>query len=579
MTFDAAATPERLTETYRYKTLARLDAYYRGTQYDGRPDWWTGINGQDEQVPLRERKPCVIYPLPKAAVNQATRFTFGEGRFPTIQAEPLKAEDALRPQLAMDDAEAATLTKLIKSLCRQARLKSKARALMQRGLSTGTAVAVICIRRGRFTIDLPRAQDCTPTFQDDDPDGDVTALTWCYEFTKTVEEKGQLVERPYYYRRDVTTDEYVVYEDAPKVVAAYNKGTEWVRDEKRTERHGLGFCPVVWIRNAPESHCGDIDGCSIYAELEDEFDALNYALSQRHRGIHYFATPQAYETNVGDDEQPAGPPVRQAKKQDSYSDPVKSGPFGVNSKPARRLAPDAIWSYKGEAHIGMLETSGKAFEVATAHVSDIRSRILEAINVVLLDPSTIAGKGEMSAKALAILFAPLLALVDELREQWWEDGIEKILQMMLRIIAVRHEGSARGALLIPGSDKAAEILRRFILPIEDGTIWLPPCLTPTWGDYFSPTNKDVTDAVDAAEKAKNAQMITAKTATSYVAPYFGVADAAKEAEEAEGDTAETAQDKLVAELAALPPEDGPASDPEPPATIPEPGQKDPNEDS
>ena len=39
-------------------------------------------------------------------------------------------------------------------------------------------------------------------------------------------------------------------------------------------------------------------------DMLDEFDALNFSLSQRHRGIRYFVTPQAYETNVDENEMP-----------------------------------------------------------------------------------------------------------------------------------------------------------------------------------------------------------------------------------------------------------------------------------
>ncbi len=547
---DLFARPERLSETPRYRVLNALDAYYRGTQYDGRPDWWTGLNASGEQVPLRERRPCVIYPLPKAAVNQATRFTVGEGRFPTIKAEPVEADDALSPEMALSEEEADALTKFVAELLRQLRLKSIALDLMRRGLSSSTAVAIVQIRNGRFSLLLPNAKDCHVEFVDGDPDGEVERLTWCYRYERQVElSDGSIVTRPFFFRRDVTAERFVVYKEAlpPELPG---QDVRWEIDEEQGVEHGFGCCPVVWTRNMPDDHANP-DGVSLYRDLDEEFDALNFALSQRHRGVHFFGTPQAYETEVGEDEQPGMVARTSRPPKETANDPYARGnreKHRMGGSPARQYRPDQIWSYKGKAQIGVLETSGKAFEVATKHVADIRARILEAIDVVLLDPTTVAGKGEISAKALQILFYPLLALVDELREGWWERCFERILSMCLRIVATKSAtmGEQGKRLLLPGVDRVAPILQRHWLETPDGKVWIPPRLTPAWGDYFSPSNADVKAAVDAADSAKQGGLITDETATRYVAPYFGVHDPAKEAEDAESGSAHGARKKLDA---------------------------------
>jgi hypothetical protein len=576
---DIFARPERIRDLPRYRELSRLDAYFRGVQYDGRPDWWSGVDGHGEQVPLRERKPCVIYPLPKAAVNQATRFIAGEGRFPQIKAEPVEVEDALSPEMALSEDEAETLTKLVREILRQVRLKSRVLEMLRRGLSSGTVCAIVGIRRGKFVLDLPDPKDCFPRFKDDDVHGEVEALVWSYCFERTVEDRdGNFVPKTFHFRRDVTADEYVVYEDAPKPEIP-GQMISWTRDETRTKKHGLGFCPALWIRNQPETSRDSIDGVSLYEGLLDEFDALNFALSQRHRGIHYLGTPQVYETGVSEDENPAGGSVRGArspsertsttrppKHADAASDPVTGGPFGVMPKNRRAVAPDRVLSYKSEGvRLGIVETTGAAFDATSKHVADVRSRILEAIDVVLLDPTTVAGKGEISAKALAILFAPLLALVDELREQWWEDCLERLLATMLRTIAVRARkrtaGDDIGSLLLPGVENAAQILDRFWFKHEGGEDWIAPRLTPIWGDYFSPSNEDVKAAVDAADAAKQGGLIRPETATRHVASYFGVDDPAAEAEHGDAATLHGAKKRLNTM----------AEEPDPPESQKEPG--------
>ncbi|MGK3981325.1 hypothetical protein WMF38_57540 [Sorangium sp. So ce118] len=532
---DLFETPERIVETPRYRELTRLDAYLRGKQYDGRPDWFDGTNSKGEVVPLHERAPCVVYPLPAAAVGQAVRFAVGEGRFPGITVDDVEDEEAVAPGLTISEDEAETLTNLVTQIVLNACLKSGSRVLMRTGMSARTAPAIVSVRRGKFALEMPRPQDCVARFVDGDPSADVESMVWCYQFQKTLDENGAMVEKTHWFRQDITAEEFITYHDAP---VGHSGSAKWVVKDRR--KHGLGFCPVVWIRNMPEAHCSDVDGSAFYGEMLDEFDALNFSLSQRHRGIRYFGTPQAYETNVGEDEQPAEV-GRRAKGQRGNEDPVQGGPFGVTPKKARKAAPDQIWSYKGDARVDILETTGVAFDVTSKHVLDIRARILEALNVVLLDPET-AMKQDLAGVALERLFSPMLAMVDELREHWWEHGIAKIIGMMLRIIAV----TGGKGLLIPGVRKAAPMLKRFTVQTEAGPLWVPPRLTPSWGDYFSPGPDDVTKGVDAAEKASTAGLITKKTASKYVAPYFGVDDPEAEAEEAEEEGLEAAA-KVVEE--------------------------------
>jgi hypothetical protein len=224
------------------------------------------------------------------------------------------------------------------------------------------------------------------------------------------------------------------------------------------------------------------------------------------------------------------------------------------SSPARKSAPDRIQSYKSpEVKLGIIETTGAAFDAASKHVLDIRARILEAIDVILLDPTTVVGKGDVSAKALALMYAPLLALVDELRDCWWSSGLQPILSMMLRITATM---GGKG-LYVPGAMKAAKILSRFFMKPEgaEAPIWCCPKLCPTWGAYFSLPKPEPKDAVDIASKAKEAKLITPATATSYVAQEFGVVDADEESEQAEGETLSNAQSALDEARANLDAED------------------------
>jgi hypothetical protein len=75
-----------------------------------------------------------------------------------------------------------------------------------------------------------------------------------------------------------------------------------------------------------------------------------------------------------------------------------------------------------------------------------------------------------------------------------------------------------------------------------GPMWLPPPMHPVWGPYFSASDDEVGKAVDAAQKAKDAKLVSDKTAVTYTSNHFGVEDVEEEREAIEHDAqaAETA---------------------------------------
>jgi len=538
-----AAHPERIVTTERYRRIAQLDAYYRGTQYDHLPDWYTGENRDGEAVPLRERRPCIVSKLPSAAVRQAVRFTLGEGRFPQIKVGEIEAAQAVAGVTLAED-EAAELTAYIAAVVADARLKSVAMQVMRTALACRTGVGVASLRRGHFCWDLPHPSACLPVFFEGDVAGDVDALLWCYPFGKTIEEGDRFVERMHFFRRDFGPEETIAYLDAP--APTVDQSIDWQRDEDRTKPNEFGFVPAVWVRNMPDPHCHDSDGLSLYDGHLSEIDAHSFALSQQHRTINYHGAPQPYETNVEDGETPGAigrqaRPVRKGDGTQGYNS-LMEGPFGVNPKPARKMAPDSIWTYHGKAELGLLETSGKAFEISGNHARNVRARFLEALSVVLMDPDTVS-KQDLSGKALARIYAPLLALVDELREHYWDAMLARMISIMLRMTA---KLGGKG-IMVPGAERAAEILQRFNVPFDGATLWIEPPMTPEWGAYFSPTPEDTKVIVETAATAKGEGLITAETATRYVAADFGIADAEAEAEEIEGE----ASDKADREMASL----------------------------
>jgi len=574
--FNPFAQPDLIRHSPRYKRLDKLSRIFDGKQYEGRPDWWTGIKQQGETpVPLRQRKPCIVYKLPKAAVRQVVNFLWGDGRWPQVtvpsaedlakpkkgrrrgkKAKPGESVEPPKPKpvkaqtgvVQLNEDEADAVQQWLSKLIERARIKPRQRALSTKGIAIGTSVALLYLRNGELQLDLPQPQDCWASFVSDDPDSEVERLVWCYEFDKTVIDP--ISEKPttkrYLYRRDWDKTSCHVFADVELKVD--QKKIEW-REVLPAKPHGLSFCPVLWIRNDPESGSG-IDGVSIYENSEDEIETLDQTASIRYRGIAYLGTPQLVETaeqwkETPDNSQVASGPAGYSVRQDGDSPHGQMAPRSV-----RKFAPNEIWHYEGEkVDVKIIEAGGQAYDLASKHLSDIRNRLLEGWSVVLSNLADQVGTSttaqEMSAKFLALAHAPLLGLVSSYRNTWWSFSLERLLQMSLRI-CVDLEG--RG-IMIPGSEDVAAIGKRFYQTVagDDGQPvrrWLGPTLEPTWGRFFDPSDKEIGEAVTAAKTARDGKLVTLETAITQIADDFCIADIQREIEELEeereGDDAKAA---------------------------------------
>jgi hypothetical protein len=564
--FDPFAKPELINKTARFRDINALELVYEGRQYDGRPNWWTGRKGdRGEPVPLRERKPCIVYKLPKASVQQVSRFLFGEKRFPKISIESVREEPKEQPEIEglpekpeplerkadpafpeLERPEADFLSEWVGKLVEFANLEPMMRAIATKAIACKTAVVIVEVDRGEFKLTLPRPQDCAARFADNDPTHEVERLLWCYEFDKEVaDEQGKPTVKRHLFRREWDATNVYVYEDIP---VEHGKDPQW--GPPVVTKHGLSFCPVLWIRNEPEYGAG-IDGRSLFEDLGEEFEALDMALSRRHQGIIYLGVPQLVETGV----EPGDGPSEDGRKAGNVGTPGYGGaPEFKVASPARRIAPDSVWTYEGkEVDVKLLETSGKAFEVGTAHVNDIRSRLLETMGIVLTSMadtvSRVSTGAEMSARFLALAHAPLIALVQEYRHAWWPYALRPLLLMLMRM-TLELVGSNQ-EVLIPGTSQAVELLKKF--KTKDGK-WTGPQMSPHWGRFFEPSNAELKEGAEAAVTAKDGNVISGRTAAEFVSHDFGVDNVEVELDEIEADKVTAVakqQEQLEAETEVL----------------------------
>lgn len=500
--------------------LRRLDAYerlYKGLAYEGRPSFW------DTSVPLQERAPCVTSGLPEAAGRRLMALVFGARQFPQVHAG--QSEDA------------KAINELIARVVESAQLPLRMRAALEQGLSIGTWMLVLGLRDGVPCAKIVSAKYATPEL---DAAGRVRVVDIRYRYSRNVDGKPRVL----WFRRTIDAQRDVVYQPAEALDSG--RDPEWIEDAERSVTHGLGFCPVLWHRHNPDpSDTDELDGEPLFAGMEDELEALDFALSQRHRNGRYNGEPQIVVTGAqpedfnaesGRGPRVAGPGASSAKggasQAFSWFNSLIGGARMTES--GAKKAPGKVWYFeRPEASATMLESSGAGARVLSEDADGLRRAILEARQIVIASPEQVSANA--SAALMESLHAPMVDHADTLRLEYGPALVE-VVRMLLRICA-HYQRTAPGSVLLDGIEALAGAnLDR-----------LPIALT--WGRYYEPTLSDLSQAVGAASIAAGGRAVLShRTAVRFVASLFDVEDV--DAELSQIDGAQSADQATLAEAGA-----------------------------
>jgi uncharacterized phage protein gp47/JayE len=255
----------------RVATLDVLRRVLAGTIYNVLPYQFHEERGAGgEYIPIRQRRPSIRYALCRTVVEDSVALLFSEGHFPAIVCADL----ALRGFLA--------------DLVRDAGLNAVMIDAALRG-SVGSVALLLRILKGRVYVSVLDSLFLTPVWRADAPDT-LASVTEQYKV------RGALLAAQGYEIAEPATDYWFMRRwDAeaetwflPWPVGATPVGGPEI-DAARTVRHGLGFVPLVWVRNLPG---GDgIDGsCTFRAAVETGIE-IDYQLSQAGRGLTYSSDP------------------------------------------------------------------------------------------------------------------------------------------------------------------------------------------------------------------------------------------------------------------------------------------------
>jgi hypothetical protein len=437
----------------RTRSLDILRRVLNGTLYDVLPyQFHQERTGAGEYIPLRNRRPSVRYALCRVVVEDSVSLLFSEGHFPTIDCPDLAA------------------TAFLANVVKETRLNQVMIDAAIRG-SIGSVAILLRLLRGRVFLDVLDTSYLTPTW-------DVEAPDMLVRVTEKYKVSGQTLATNGYDVVDATDDYWFMrcwdtQNETWFVPYPVGEVIEPPVDPSRSVRHGLGFVPLVWIRNLPgPSASGDPnDGaCTFRAAIETQIE-IDYQLSQAGRGLKYSSDPTLL---------------------------IKE-PATTDSEIVKGAGNALVVSEKGDAKL--LEIGGTASAAVIDYVRVLREMALESVhgNRASADRLTAAQSG----RALELLNQGLIWLADNLRISYGEGALLQLAGMILRATQL-YQLNIMGS-QISGLDPTTR-------------------LSLKWPRWYAPTSDDRQKDAQTLSTLAAAGLISRETAVKSIADTYDIED-------------------------------------------------------
>ena len=353
-----------------------------GTFYDALPyEFHEERTASGEYIPLRQRRPSVRYGLARLVVEDSVALLFSEGHFPAFDSPDPVVRDALA------------------HVVRDARLNAVMVEAALRG-SIGSAALLLRVLRGRVFVDVLDTPYLWPEWEADAPDT-LSRVTERYKVRGAgLLAQGFTVADPsatYWFQRVWDTEYERWYEPV-----AVGSNVQMEEDVGRTVKHGLGFVPIVWVRNLP----GGVgaDGACTFRSAIDTSIEIDYQLSQAGRGLKYSSDPTLL--------------IRE--------------PAGMDGNMVRGAANALVVSEKGDAKL--LEIGGTASQAVIDYVRILREMALESLHGNRAEANRLSTPA--SGRALQLMNQGLLWLADNLRISYGQGALVSLARMIVRATQV-----------------------------------------------------------------------------------------------------------------------------------------------
>ncbi len=412
-------------------------------------------NGAGEYVPLRDRAPSVRYGLCRLVVEDSVAFLFGEGRFPAVECEDRPTHEALARVL--EDARAS-------EVFTEAALAG----------SVGSVAVRFRVLRGRVFLDAMPTVHLTPEHDPEAPDT-LLAVREAYQVRgRDLAAAGYAIKDDHldayhWFRREWTATHERWF--IPQLEIDAQDGKPMREDAARTVQHGLGFVPVVWIRNLPGG--AGVDGaCTFRAAIETAIE-IDYQLSQGGRALKYAADPLLM--------------IREPAGAEGGGEMVRSAGNAL------------VVSEGGDAKL--VEINGTASAAVIEYCRHLRELALESVHGNRAKADKLGAA--QSGRAMELLYAPLLNLADKLRTSYG-GGLLEIARMVVR-------ASALYPLVLRDGERAGAMKRGAKLTLR-------------WPSYFPPTQIDLQNEATTLGLLRQGGHMSQETAVRRTAASWDIND-------------------------------------------------------
>lgn len=436
----------------RARTLDILARVLEGRLYDALPYEFHDERGAGgEYIPLRRRKPSVRYPLARIVVDDSLSLVFGEGHFPTLDCSDARTRGVLA------------------DIARESGLNQTMLEAALRG-SVGSVAVLLRVLSGRVFFRVLQSTYLTPRWNPQAPDrlADVTEL---YKVSgATLAAQGYAIadrSGVFWFQRVWDDNEETWF--VPTPVA---EGTPTLIDDVRSVRHGLGFVPVVWIRNLPGGD--DVDGACTFRLAVETGIEIDYQLSQAGRGLKYSSDPTLL--------------IRE--------------PAGVDNEIVRGGGNALVVSEKGDAKL--LEIGGTAAAAVIDYVRFLRELALEGVHGNRASADRLSAP--QSGRALELMNQGLIWLADNLRVSYG-GALLQLAQMIVRASDI-YPLTVRGVAVAP-LDAGARISLR-------------------WPRWYPPDAPDRQSDAATLTALTESGLLSHETAVKSIADVYDVEDVAAE---------------------------------------------------
>jgi len=416
-----------------------------------------GPDGQGNYIPLDKRRPSARTRICRTVVNDSVSLLFSEGHFPAVDCKDEKTRDAL--------------TKLMQ----ESRLNEVMIDAATRG-SVGSVAILLRVLGKRAFFSVLGTEYLTPAWQKDAPDT-LESVTERYKVKGDVLAAAGYAIEPadlssdFWFQRTWDAQAETWFLPAKKAADPKDQ-PEPVVDATRTVQHGLGFVPMVWVRNLPGGD--DIDGAPTFpVEAIDTQIEADYLLSQGGRGLKYQADPTLH---------------------------IKEPAFSPQGTLVKGAANAIITSAEGDAKL--LEITGDSANAVMEWVKGLRELALEGAGGNRSNADKLSAA--QSGRAMELMNQALIWLADRLRISYGEGALLDLLNMLVRASQKYPLTDKRGRAIGQLSDTEDVSLR--------------------WPQWYAPTYADKQTQATTLDVLRQSGLISQPTAVKALAPAYDITD-------------------------------------------------------